>query len=84
MLYKALLRPLLFLRDPEKAHDQTLSLISSLSFLEAPLERLFAVKDARLEVRSIEDRDIAGSDRTASPAKAGKARMVASAVAPRA
>ncbi|MBI2089746.1 MAG: quinone-dependent dihydroorotate dehydrogenase [Deltaproteobacteria bacterium] len=51
MLYKTLLRPLLFLRDPEKAHDQTLSLISSLSFLEAPLEWLFAVKDARLEVR---------------------------------
>ena len=51
MLYKRLLRPLLFLRDPENAHNQTLSLISSLSFLEAPLEWLFAVKDARLEVR---------------------------------
>jgi dihydroorotate dehydrogenase len=51
MLYKTLLRPLLFLRDPEKAHDQTLSLISNLSFLEAPLERLLAVKDPRLAVR---------------------------------
>ncbi|MBI2997260.1 MAG: quinone-dependent dihydroorotate dehydrogenase [Deltaproteobacteria bacterium] len=51
MLYRTLLRPLLFLRDPEKAHNQTLSLISSLSFLEAPLAWLFAVKDARLEVR---------------------------------
>ncbi|MBI2357651.1 MAG: quinone-dependent dihydroorotate dehydrogenase, partial [Deltaproteobacteria bacterium] len=37
--------------DPEKAHDQTLSLVSSLSCLEAPLEWLFAVKDPRLEVR---------------------------------
>lgn len=51
MVYKRLLRPLLFLRDPEKVHDQTLSLLSSLSFLETPLEWLFAVKDARLEVR---------------------------------
>lgn len=51
MFYKTVLRPLLFLRDPEKAHEQTLSLISSLSFLEGPLEWLLGVKDARLEVR---------------------------------
>lgn len=51
MFYKTVLRPVLFLRDPEKAHDQTLSLISRLSFLAAPLERLLGVRDPRLEVR---------------------------------
>ena len=50
MIYKAILRPLLFLREPEKSHEQTLSLLSRLSFLEGALERLFSVEDKRLEV----------------------------------
>lgn len=50
MLYKTLLRPLLFLKDPEKAHEQTLALLSNLSFMEGALERFFAVKDGRLQV----------------------------------
>jgi dihydroorotate dehydrogenase len=50
MLYKTLLRPILFLKDPEKTHEQTLGVLSRLSFLEGTLERLFAVKDDRLRV----------------------------------
>ena len=51
MLYKTLLRPLLFLKDPETTHEKTLSLLSSLGFLETTLERLFAVDNQRLEVK---------------------------------
>ena len=51
MLYKALLRPILFLRDPEKTHEQTLALLSRIDFLEGVLERLFAVQDERLRVQ---------------------------------
>lgn len=50
MLYKALLRPILFLKDPEKTHEQTLALLSRLGFLEGALERLFVVEDSRLQV----------------------------------
>jgi len=50
MLYKTLVRPLLFLKDPEKTHEQTLALLSKLSFLEGALEQLFAVGDSRLQV----------------------------------
>ena len=50
MLYKTILRPLLFLKDPENTHEQTLALLSRLSFLEKTLERLFVVEDSRLEV----------------------------------
>src|SRR3972149_1348987 len=50
MLYKKFVRPLLFLKDPEKTHEQTLALLSKLSFLEGALEQLFAVRDSRLQV----------------------------------
>ncbi len=50
MFYKSLLRPILFLRDAEKAHEQTLTLLSHLSSVEGALERFFAVKDGRLQV----------------------------------
>jgi len=50
MLYKKFVRPLLFLKDPEKTHEQTLALLSKLSFLEGVLEQLFAVRDSRLQV----------------------------------
>src|SRR3989338_9366147 len=51
MLYKAVLRPILFLKDPEKTHEQTLALLARLSFLEPALEPFFAVADERLQVR---------------------------------
>ena len=49
MFYRNFLRPLLFLGDPEKTHEQTLTLLSNLDFLEGALEGLFSVKDHRLE-----------------------------------
>ena len=51
MLYKSLIRPLLFLGDPEKTHEQTLALLSKIQPLEGVLERLFGVRDDRLQVR---------------------------------
>ena len=51
MLYKSLLRPLLFLSEPEQAHEQTLALLSRLAFLEGALGRFFSVEDDRLRVR---------------------------------
>lgn len=50
MLYKRILRPILFLRDPEKVHEQTLTLLSNAASLEGLLERVFAVDDDRLRV----------------------------------
>ncbi|HSE88056.1 MAG TPA: quinone-dependent dihydroorotate dehydrogenase, partial [Candidatus Binatia bacterium] len=51
MLYKSLIRPLLFLGDPEKTHEQTLALLSRIQPFEGVLERLFCVRDNRLHVR---------------------------------
>jgi len=51
MFYKYFLRPILFLKDPEKTHEQTLALLARLSFLEGALEQLFSVEDHRLQVR---------------------------------
>lgn len=51
MLYKSFLRPLFFLKDPEKTHEQALSLLSRIGFLEGVFERLFVVADRRLHVR---------------------------------
>ena len=51
MLYKNFLRPLLFLRDAEKTHEQTLALLSRLSFLEGVLEEFLSVEDSRLQAR---------------------------------
>src|SRR5712692_9667861 len=50
MLYKTFLRPILFLKDPEKAHEQTLALLSNAAFLEGLLGRFYAVDDNRLRV----------------------------------
>ena len=50
MIYKTFVRPLLFLKDAEETHEQTLSLLSQLEFIEPALEGLFCVKDSRLEV----------------------------------
>lgn len=51
MIYKTVLRPLLFLRDPEKIHEQTLALLSQLSFLAGVLKRRYYVEDSRLQVQ---------------------------------
>ena len=51
MLYKKLIRPLLFLGDPEKTHEQTLALLSRITPFEPLLEQMFSVRDARLKVR---------------------------------
>jgi dihydroorotate dehydrogenase len=50
VLYKNLIRPLLFLGDPEKTHEQTLALLAKIQPLEGVLERLFCVQDDRLRV----------------------------------
>ena len=50
MSYKRLVRPLLFLKDPEEAHEQTLTLLSRLGFLESTLGNFFCVEDSRLQV----------------------------------
>jgi len=51
VLYKKLIRPLLFLGDPEKTHEQTLALLSRITPFEPLLEQMFSVRDARLQVR---------------------------------
>ena len=51
VLYKNLIRPLLFLGDPEKTHEQTLALLSKIEPFEGILERYFGVRDDRLQVR---------------------------------
>ena len=50
MLYKNFLRPLLFLRDAEKTHEQTLTLLSRFGFLEGVLEEFFCVEGSHLQV----------------------------------
>ncbi|MFQ5684167.1 MAG: quinone-dependent dihydroorotate dehydrogenase [Candidatus Binatia bacterium] len=51
MFYKNILRPLLFLREPERAHEQTLNLLARLAFVEGALERFYSVEDRRLQVQ---------------------------------
>lgn len=51
MLYKSLVRPLLFLKDPEEAHEQTLALLGRLEPFAGALERFFAINDSRLRVK---------------------------------
>jgi dihydroorotate dehydrogenase len=51
MLYKSIIRPWLFSKDPEQSHDRTLNLLSRLQFLHGPLDRLYRVTDKRLNVQ---------------------------------
>ncbi|HWP23127.1 MAG TPA: quinone-dependent dihydroorotate dehydrogenase [Candidatus Binatia bacterium] len=51
MLYKSILRPLLFRKDPEASHEMILALLARLEFLCGILEGIFAVKDERLAVQ---------------------------------
>ncbi len=50
VFYKTLIRPLLFLKDAEKTHEQTLSLLSHLTLFNGALEPLCRVEDERLTV----------------------------------
>ncbi|MGH7875217.1 MAG: quinone-dependent dihydroorotate dehydrogenase [Candidatus Binatia bacterium] len=51
MLYKSLIRPLLFRKDPETSHESVLELIARLEFLYGALEGFYKVEDARLIVK---------------------------------
>ncbi|HZD39950.1 MAG TPA: quinone-dependent dihydroorotate dehydrogenase [Terriglobales bacterium] len=51
MLYKSIVRPLLFRGDPEQTHEKTLTVLAKLTPFERLLERHFAVRDERLHVR---------------------------------
>jgi len=51
MVYRALLRPLLFRLDPEQVHEITLSILARLGFAEPALEWFFAEPDPRLRIR---------------------------------
>jgi dihydroorotate dehydrogenase len=51
VLYKSLIRPILFMGDPETTHEKTLTFLAKITPLKGVLERLFAVRDKRLEVR---------------------------------
>jgi dihydroorotate dehydrogenase len=50
MIYKTLVRPVLFLEDPEKAHDRTLRLLANLGTVEGLLKKFFSIKDSRLQI----------------------------------
>ena len=51
MLYKSILRPLLFQKDPESSHEMILRLLARLEFLSGALDKFYNVKDARLIVK---------------------------------
>ena len=52
MLYKSLIRPLLFRKDPETSHESVLSLMArSEQFLYGALEDFYKVEDERLIVK---------------------------------
>lgn len=51
VLYKKLIRPLLFTGDPENTHEHTLALLSKLTPFEGVFGQLFAVNDERLRVK---------------------------------
>lgn len=51
MLYKNVIRPVLFMGDPEKTHEQTLALLSKLAAFDGVLEKIFSIHDERLRVR---------------------------------
>jgi dihydroorotate dehydrogenase len=51
MLYKSLIRPLLFRKDPEESHEMMLRLLARLEFICGTLEDLYKVEDDRLVVQ---------------------------------
>jgi dihydroorotate dehydrogenase len=51
VIYKRLIRPVLFKGDPEEVHEQTLALLAKVAPLEGVLRHVFCVQDPRLEVQ---------------------------------
>ena len=51
MLYKSLIRPLLFRKDPEQSHEMMLGLLARMEFLYGTLEDFYKVEDERLAVK---------------------------------
>ena len=50
-VYKSLIRPLLFRKDPEASHEMILALMARAEFLHAALERFYKIEDPRLSVK---------------------------------
>ena len=50
MIYKSLIRPWLFRKDPEQSHEAILALLSRLEFLYGAIEDIYKVEDERLKV----------------------------------
>ena len=51
MLYKSLLRPLMFRKDPEASHEMILGLLAKTEGFSGILEKIYNVDDARLTVK---------------------------------
>jgi dihydroorotate dehydrogenase len=51
MLYKSVVRPLLFRKDPEASHDLILALLAKTEGFSGTLEKLYKVDDTRLAVK---------------------------------
>jgi dihydroorotate dehydrogenase len=51
MIYKSIIRPLLFRKDAEEAHEITLALLSRMEFLSGAIEDFYKVDDERLAVK---------------------------------
>lgn len=51
MLYKSILRPLLFRKDPEESHEMILALLAKSEVFSGILEKIYSVGDARLKVK---------------------------------
>jgi dihydroorotate dehydrogenase len=50
MLYKSVLRPLLFRKDPEASHELILALMARMEFLSPLLDKCYRINDERLAV----------------------------------
>jgi dihydroorotate dehydrogenase len=50
-VYKLLIRPLLFRKDPEASHEMILALMARAEFLYAALEGFYKIEDPRLSVK---------------------------------
>jgi dihydroorotate dehydrogenase len=50
-LYKSIIRPLLFRKDPEASHEMILALLARAEFLCATFDDLYGVEDERLTVK---------------------------------
>ena len=51
VIYKSIVRPLLFCKEPEASHEMILGLLSRLEFLCGTLGNFYRVEDDRLKVQ---------------------------------